>query len=166
MTTNDETFRFPFISNLIHGKVESRSQSLHRRSVSMKDKALCLDDDPLSLRLVEHLLKKRYEVIACANMESAIRAVRKHRMDLFLCDYHLGESFTGAQAYDELRNEYGFNPAHRILITSYPSPEIEAETMAAGFDRVFSKPLRKEFQLHCLNLHLPEVDLKPSVSFG
>ena len=128
-----------------------------QRSVLMKEKALCLDDDPLSLRLVEHLLKKRYEVISCATMDSAIRAVRSHSLDLFLCDYHLGERFTGAEAYDRLRKEFGYNPVHRILITSYPSPEIEAETLASGFDRVFAKPLRQEFQLHCLNLKMPRI---------
>lgn len=118
----------------------------------MKEKALCLDDDPLSLRLVEHLLKKRYEVVSCATIDCAIRAVQKQSFDLFLCDYHLGEHFTGAQAFERLRHEHGYNPVHRILITSYPSREIEAETLAIGFDRVFSKPLRKEFQMHCLNL--------------
>lgn len=157
MSTNDETFHFPFISNLMQSKISQPVSALHRRSGMMKEKALCLDDDPLSLRLVEHLLKKRYEVISCANMESTIKAVQKHHIDLFLCDYHLGERFTGAQAYDRLRDEYGYNPAHCILITSYPSPEIEAETLATGFDRVFAKPLRKEFQMYCLNLRMPRI---------
>ncbi|MGC9450251.1 MAG: response regulator [Oceanipulchritudo sp.] len=123
----------------------------------MKDKAICLDDDPLSLRLVEHLLKKRYEVISCANLDAAIRAVKEHDADLFLCDYHLGERFTGARAFEILSGEYGFNPSHRILITSYPSPEIERETMGVGFDHVFPKPLRREFQSYCLNLLGPRV---------
>jgi putative two-component system response regulator len=123
----------------------------------MKEKALCLDDDPLSLRLVEHLLKKRFEVVSCATIDSAIRAVKQQHINLFLCDYHLGEHFTGAQAYDRLRCEHGYNPLHRVLITSYPSPEIEAETLAAGFDRVFSKPLRKEFQSYCLNVRMPRL---------
>ena len=123
----------------------------------MKDKAICLDDDPLSLRLVEHLLKKRYEVISCATLEAAIRAVEKHGAELFLCDYHLGESFTGAQAFEVLSSRHGYNPVHRILITSYPSAEIEEETLAVGFDRVFPKPLRREFQSYCLNLFLPQV---------
>ncbi|NDV63263.1 response regulator [Puniceicoccales bacterium CK1056] len=123
----------------------------------MKEMALCLDDDPLSLRLVEHLLKKRYEVISCATIDKAIRAVQKYDMALFLCDYHLGESFTGSQAYETLRQDFGYNPVHRVLITSYPSSEIEAEALASGFDRVFSKPLRKEFQMYCLNLNMPRI---------
>lgn len=130
----------------------------------MKERALCLDDDPLSLRLVEHLLKKRYEVISCVNFDSAIRAVKKYGIDLFLCDYHLGERFTGAQAYERLRADYAWNPVHRVLITSYPSPEIEAETLAIGFDRVFAKPLRKEFQMYCMNLRMPK--FKSSIAAG
>jgi len=123
----------------------------------MKEKAICLDDDPLSLRLVEHLLKKRFEVLSCATIDAAIRATKQHAVDLFLCDYHLGEKFTGAQAFEILSEAHGFNPVHRVLITSYPSPEIEAETLGIGFDRVFAKPLRGEFQSYCLNLWIPPI---------
>ena len=129
----------------------------------MKEKAICLDDDPLSLRLVEHLLKKRFDVISCATLDAAIRAAKQHAVDLFLCDYHLGESFTGAQAFEILSGEHGFNPAHRILITSYPSPEIEQETLNVGFDCVFPKPLRREFQSYCLNLWEPPVNQPAAV---
>jgi CheY-like chemotaxis protein len=157
MSSNDESIHFPFISNLIQNKVSGRAAIRRERNLPMRETALCLDDDPLSLRLVEHLLKKRYEVISCATMDSAVRAVQKHSIDLFLCDYHLGERFTGAQAYERLREDHGYNPVHRVLITSYPSREIEAETLAIGFDRVFAKPLRKEFQMYCLNLRMPRM---------
>lgn len=157
MSCNDETFQFPFISNLIQSKVSGRTAVRRERNLPMRETALCLDDDPLSLRLVEHLLKKRYEVISCATMDSAVRAIQNQNIDLFLCDYHLGECFTGAQAYERLREEHGYNPVHRVLITSYPSSEIEAETLAIGFDRVFAKPLRKEFQMYCLNLRMPRM---------
>jgi len=124
----------------------------------MKEKAICLDDDPLSLRLVEHLLKKRYDVLSCASVDAAARAVKQHAVDLFLCDYHLGDSITGAEAWEILTAEHGFNPVHRVLITSYPSPEIEEETLKIGFDRVFAKPLRREFQSYCLNLWIPPIN--------
>ena len=123
----------------------------------MKEKAICLDDDPLSLRLVEHLLKPRFDVICCANIDAAIKAVQKHQANLLLCDYHLGESFTGVQAWKKLSGEHAFNPVHRVLITSYPSPEITQESLEIGFDRVFSKPLRRDFQDYCLNLWIPPV---------
>jgi CheY-like chemotaxis protein len=157
MSTHNDTFHLPFISNLLPGKGVAHKVLFSQRAVQMKEKALCLDDDPLSLRLVEHLLKERYAVISCATIDSAIRAIKRNTVGLFLCDYHLGERFTGAQAYERLRDEFGFRPIHRILITSYPSPEIEAETLASGFDRVFAKPLRKEFQAHCLNLRMPRI---------
>ena len=123
----------------------------------MKEKAICLDDDPLSLRLVEHLLKKRFHVLSCATLDCAIRAVKEHPVDLFLCDYHISDRLTGIRAMETLSHSHGFNPAHRVLITSYPSPEIEGKCLAAGFDRVFSKPLRGEFQTYCMNLWMPPV---------
>ncbi len=155
MSTNEDTFHFPFISNLIQSRFAGTHARTNQRTAPMKEIALCLDDDPLSLRLVEHLLKKRYHVISCANVDSAIRAVKQHRCGLFLCDYHLGDDITGAQAWESLSREHGFSPAHRVLITSYPSAAIEEESRSVGFDRVFAKPLRREFQQYCLNLFMP-----------
>jgi len=154
MTTRNDTFHLPFISNLLKEKVSPCPECMHRRTTLKREVAICLDDDPLSLRLVEHLLKKRYLVMSCPTVESAIKVLDKHNVDLFLCDYHLGENFTGVQAFMQMRRDHGFNPEHNILITSYPSPEIEAETRAIGFHRVFAKPLRREFQSHCMNLRI------------
>lgn len=166
MTTQDETFNLSFITNLFQSARPPAAgpMRLAKRRASARETAVCLDDDPLSLRLVEHLLKKRYTVISCANMESAVNEVQGRHVDLFLCDYHLGEDFTGAQAFAQLRADFGFNPAHSILITSYPSPDIEARTKAIGFHRVFAKPLRKDFQAHCLNLR--PVRCQTSLSAG
>lgn len=164
MSTQESTFHFPFISNLIHEKVGERTAHFRKQAVPMKEKALCLDDDPLSLRLVEHLLKERYQVISCPTIDAAVKAVRRHKFCLFLCDYHLGEQFTGARANEILTRKYRFNPIHRVLITSYPSPEIEKEALAAGFERVFAKPLRREFQAYCLNLWRPP--LKRGMAVG
>jgi CheY-like chemotaxis protein len=163
MSTQESTCNFPFISNLVSSRVAERSAHARQRSVHMKEKAICLDDDPLSLRLVEHLLKKRFEVISCATLDAAIRATKQHAVDLFLCDYHLGERFTGAQAFEILSGSHGFNPTHRILITSYPSPDIEAESLRVGFDRVFPKPLRRDFQSYCLDLWIPPVSQPAAV---
>lgn len=154
MSTHEGTFNLPFLSTWLRERPVHRSAHLHRRDPG-KEKAICLDDDPLSLRLVEHLLKGRYDVISCANIDAAIRAVKKHPIQLFLCDYHLGEDFTGARAFDILTTKYGFMPAHSVLITSYPSNEIEQISLDAGFSKVFAKPLRREFQSFCLNLWMP-----------
>lgn len=164
MSSSEGTFNLPFVSNLLNGKLVDRVSSLRQRSTPMKEKAICLDDDPLSLRLVEYLLKGRYEVICCPNIDAAIRAVQMHKSEILLCDYHLSESFTGVQAWRRLSSEHGFNPTHRVLITSYPSPEITQESLEIGFDRVFSKPLRREFQDYCLKLWIPPVT-RPAVSY-
>ncbi|MFO7724136.1 MAG: response regulator [Oceanipulchritudo sp.] len=152
MNSKDKPTRFRFLPGLFPRAQSSDLNGGSHGGPSGKELALCLDDDPLSLRLVEHLLKKRYKVISCLNLDRAVVAVRRERIGLFLCDYHLGQEFTGAQAYDHLRLEHGYNPLHRVLITSYPSNEIEAESLASGFDRVFAKPLRKEFQSYCMEL--------------
>ena len=163
MSTQEGTFNLPFISNWIRERPVHTQAHCMKRNAQEKEKAICLDDDPLSLRLVEHLLKDRYDVISCANIDAAIRAVKKYSVQLFLCDYHLGEQFTGARAFEILTNKYGFNPTHCILITSYPSQNIEQISLNAGFSKVFAKPLRKEFQSYCLNLWMPPVSYPVAV---
>ena len=118
---------------------------------------ICLDDDPLSLRLVEHLLQSRFHVVSCATLQQTVEAFYKYPTNIFLCDYHLGNGLTATHAWEILAYKYGFNPIHRILITSYPSPTIERETLGVGFNRVFSKPLHKEFKKYCLDLWTPQV---------
>ena len=164
MSMHENTFRFPFISHLMHEKAGERTAHFRTQAVPMKEKALCLDDDPLSLRLVEHLLKDRYQVVSCPTIDADVKAVRRHKFSLCLCDYHLGEHFTGARANEILTRKYRFNPVHRVLITSYPSPEIEKEILSIGFERVFSTPLRREFQAYCLNLWRPP--LKSGMAVG
>ena len=163
MSTQEGTLKLPFISGWIRERPSRSKAHCLPGKAPQKEMAICLDDDPLSLRLVEHLLKSRYEVISCANIDAAIRAVKKHSVELFLCDYHLGEQFTGARAYAILTTKYGFNPTHSILITSYPSREIEQISRDAGFSKVFAKPLRKEFQSFCLNLWMPPASFPVAV---
>ena len=163
MSTQEGTFNLPFISGWIRERPAHRKAHYHAGNSREKEKAICLDDDPLSLRLVEHLLKSRYDVISCSNIDAAIRAVKKHPVELFLCDYHLGEQFTGARAFEILTTKYGFNPIHCVLITSYPSNEIERISLDAGFSKVFAKPLRKEFQSFCLNLWMPPASFPVAV---
>lgn len=163
MTTHEGTINLPFLSGWGRNRPSSSRVRMHNTRKGEREKAICLDDDPLSLRLVEHLLKERYDVISCANIDATIRAVKNHTVELFLCDYHLGERFTGVRAFEILTRKYGFNPTHCVLITSYPSEEIEKLSLQAGFSKVFAKPLRKEFQFFCLNLWMPPASIPVAV---
>ena len=73
MSTQEGTFNLPFISNWIRERPVHAQAHCMKRNASEKEMAICLDDDPLSLRLVEHLLKGRYDVISCANIDAAVQ---------------------------------------------------------------------------------------------
>ncbi len=163
MNTHEGTINLPFGFGWGNRAPSVNRVRMHKSKHEAREKAICLDDDPLSLRLVEHLLKDRYDVISCANIDATIRAVKQHNVELFLCDYHLGEQFTGARAFEILTRKYGFSPTHCILITSYPSDEIERISLDSGFTKVFAKPLRKEFQSFCLNLWMPPASIPVAV---
>ena len=76
MNTHEGTINLPFISGWNKRSPSPARIRMHKPRHGGQEKAICLDDDPLSLRLVEHLLKERYEVISCANIDAAIRAVK------------------------------------------------------------------------------------------
>lgn len=114
-----------------------------------RKRILCLDDDLLSLKLLERLLRDAYEVHLCSNVQQAVRIVEMYPIDTFICDYHLDTDMTGTKALQTLSAMELFNGCNSILITACPTAEIEAEVRAAGFTGIFPKPLGRAFQLHC-----------------
>jgi len=113
---------------------------------------LCLDDDPISLRIVKQLLRTRFRVLTASTLSEASELARAFPVRYFVCDYHLGNELTGARALLSLYETPFFDPANAILITAKPSAEISHETIKAGFSRIFAKPLRSGFRNYCLNM--------------
>lgn len=149
MSTYNDSFTLTFISRFFCAASTQESGAI---SATRRKRVICLDDDPLSLRLLEVLLKDTYDVHSCGSIYQAIRVSQKYAIDTFICDYHLGSDMTGAKALGLLAELNLIPTSHKILITARPTPEIEAEVRAAGFTHIFSKPLGRDFQNHCRSL--------------
>lgn len=106
---------------------------------------LCLDDDPVSLRVVRILLIRDFRVLPCTTVEEAEALIQEHAITHFVSDYHLEDGETGTSALTRLNLDPRFRPAHCVLITALPTDAIEEEVRRAGFDAVFHKPLGREF---------------------
>ncbi|MCG8605220.1 response regulator [bacterium] len=62
----------------------------------MKKKVLIVDDEDSIRWIIERkVTKDRYEVVACASYEEALRATRKSTPDLILSDYNLSQKEDG-----------------------------------------------------------------------
>jgi CheY-like chemotaxis protein len=107
---------------------------------------LILDDDPTSLRVAYFSLRRHYEVFACETLQQAIAIVREEVIDYLISDFHLGYGQTGAEALERLREEPTFDPVACFLLTSNPEPSVRDIALAAGYQKVFHKPITKEFR--------------------
>lgn len=107
---------------------------------------LCLDDDPISTRLVRNLLDRDFEVLTCQSVGEAIALARCTEVTFFISDFHLGHGITGSKALRMLQSEVQFEPVDSVLITGHPTAKVEAEARAVGFSRCFPKPLGREFR--------------------
>ncbi|MCC5838742.1 MAG: response regulator [Opitutales bacterium] len=121
------------------------SPKLRRPSV------LILDDDPTSLRVAYFSLRNHYEVFACETLQQAVALVREEVIDYLISDFYLGYGQTGAEALKRLRSEPTFDPVACFLLTSNPEPAVRDIALAAGFRKVFHKPITREFRAFFTN---------------
>lgn len=115
-------------------------------SPARRPSVLILDDDPASLRVAYFSLRRDYEVFACETLPQAISIVREEVIDYLISDFYLGFGDTGAEALVRLREEPSFDPVACFLITSNPEPSVRDTALAAGFHKVFHKPITREFR--------------------
>ena len=125
--------------------VDPETAAVRRPSV------LILDDDPASLRVAYFSLRRDYEVFACETLRQAIAIVREEVIDYLISDFFLGYGDTGAEALERLRQEPDFDPVACFLLTSNPEPSVRDSALAAGFNRVFHKPITRVFRAFFTN---------------
>ncbi len=105
---------------------------------------LCLDDDPLQLKLAGALLEQQgHTVIACTKGAAAIRAVERDTFDLAILDWMVPD-VSGEEVLRWIRGR-----GHRIPVMFVTSNDAEDEVvhiLGLGADDYLVKPLRpKEF---------------------
>ena len=67
-------------------------------------RVLCLDDQPMNLRIRKKLLEQfGCEVVAVENVQDCLAAATSESFDVALLDYHLGGQITGEDVARDLR---------------------------------------------------------------
>jgi len=117
-------------------------------------RVLAVEDNSETQLLLEHLLKKSFEVTVVAGVDEALEAVDDSYFDIFLLDINLSEERTGTDLLHMLRerNDLGGVPA--IALTAYAMPGDREDFLEAGFDQYVSKPFTRDDLTEAINTTL------------
>lgn len=109
----------------------------------IRHKILVLEDDKLSLKIVNKFLEKKYEVKACSNIYDALNSVRKEEFDAFMVDINLSGNLTGIDFLNELKTNTVHAGKPFIAVTAYAMKGDKEKFLAEGFTHYISKPFMR-----------------------
>jgi two-component system, NtrC family, response regulator HydG len=104
--------------------------------------ALIIDDDESVLRNFSRLLKENgYQVSAVETGKDAIALVGKQRFDVVLIDFRLPD-IDGAELVEKIRDKV--RDAVKIMITGFPTTDLENRVIDLGIDAYVVKPIKPD----------------------
>ena len=113
-------------------------------SSSEKPRILAVEDNSETQLLLEHLLKKSFEVTVVEGVDDALQAVDETAFDAFLLDINLSEQRTGTDLLHLLQERDDMGDVPAIALTAYAMPGDREDFLDAGFDQYVSKPFTRD----------------------
>lgn len=149
------TFRFylPLHFPEMPNKIQSETVLKKHSSSHTKQTILIVEDDAISLKLIQRLLMKEYpnaRLIIAHNGKEALAIVKKQSVDLILMDIKL-PIVNGLKATQILKTNPVFKSIPIIAITAYASKEDKENYLKSGFDGFVSKPLNRKQLVKMIN---------------
>jgi CheY-like chemotaxis protein len=124
----------------------------------MAKKILVVDDDKeITLLLASRLKANKYEIVVAYDAVQAVAKAFKEKPDLILLDIKMPAG-GGITVMDNLRNSAVTAVIPIIVITAYPSPEIQQKVKEMGAVDFISKPFKAEDVLPRIRKALGEVN--------
>ena len=113
------------------------------------DKILIVDDDPdISKLLKKFLEKNQFETFCVDRGDAAIKHIKKHKVDLVLCDYRLPDT----AGIDLLKEIKAYNrEIEVIMITGYSDVRVAVNALKLGALDYVTKPLYPDEILLTIN---------------
>ncbi len=107
-----------------------------------KKKILCVEDDPVSRKLVRDVLQANgYETEEVTSGEEAVVKAAQIMPDLIVMDIRL-PGIDGLEATRRLKSDPSTAGIPVVAVTAHAMPEDEARILAAGCQAYLAKPLR------------------------
>lgn len=103
---------------------------------------LCIDDDPIHLRLLEGVLQKRDDIrlFTESNASYAIDLALKQSLDLILLDMHMPD-LTGHEVLEILQASPKTATIPIVAVSAENQPDFINKSLRAGFAEYLTKPL-------------------------
>jgi two-component system cell cycle response regulator DivK len=95
-----------------------------------------------------------YRVVIARNGDEAVKAARVHRPRLILLDLRM-PVMSGTEALRILRDDPSFGEVPIVALTAHALEGERAQALAAGFDRVISKPCLPDELVAVVRDYLP-----------
>jgi CheY-like chemotaxis protein len=109
-------------------------------STNLYPRVLVVDDNA-SIRLVmQHALRRQFDVITVGDVEAAVEAAQRIDFDAFVLDVNLGGTVNGIELCSMLRDLPGHDATPAIACTAYVAPDQRRILREEGFDGYLPKP--------------------------
>lgn len=119
---------------------------------------LIVDDNPLNVMLLEHMLRKLgYSAVSVENGRAAFQQSTRHKFDIVFMDVHMPE-VDGITATKAIRNSKASGKPVIIAVTANAAEENRHECLEAGMDDFLAKPIRLTDIIHLIQKWAPRGD--------
>lgn len=101
---------------------------------------LVVDDESTSLKLVEFILKKKFNILTAMNGKQAIDVAKKQKPDMILMDIMMPE-MNGYEALEKLQADKETKKIPVVMLTAKEKMEDVEHAMALGARAYMVKPV-------------------------
>lgn len=115
-----------------------------------RPRVLVAEDNADTRTLVNHLLRKSYEVVCASDGEEALRLAGESRFAALLVDINLGRGKSGEDVLHAIKALPGYDAVPIVAVTAYAMPGDRERFFSEGFDDYVSKPFSKQRLLEAL----------------
>lgn len=115
-----------------------------------RTRVLVVEDNADTRTLVNHLLRKNYDVRCATDADEALTFAADERYDVLLVDINLGKGKSGEDVLHAIKSLPGYGETPVIAVTAYAMPGDRERFFNEGFDDYVSKPFSKQRLLEAL----------------
>jgi CheY-like chemotaxis protein len=117
------------------------SESQRARPVDLGPAVLAVEDDPIGITVLRHVLQRRLKNVDCvASGQQALDAVARKQYDLILMDLQMPE-IDGLEAATRIRRIPNYSNVPILALTASCSDQVREQCRAIGMQAFLSKPI-------------------------
>jgi signal transduction histidine kinase len=133
-----------------NGEASLKSGDVNGQAGHSRPRVLVVEDNADTRTLVNHLLRKNYEVVCASDGDEALRLAAENNYDVLLVDINLGKGKSGEDVLHAVKSLPTYEDTPIIAVTAYAMPGDRERFFSEGFDDYVSKPFSKQRLLEAL----------------